>query len=268
MKSLLLFLILPSFSFSQGVPMPEIDYRPEQEVYDFVEEEPQFTGGNDSLRDYIARHTVYPLKAIENDLQGIVYVSFVVTKEGKVVDVVIRRGISPVLDAEAKRVVKRMPIWIPGKEKGENVAVNYTVPVHFKFPEVQEKDSVEVEQIVIEEMDEVVEDEDRIENHVATISWDDTDPSFPGGHRAMVQFIAEHLDYSEIDLIAGTVYVEFLVDTAGFIHDIKIRKGLSESADAAVVKMVAEMPQWIPGSFRNKLIAVKMTLPVRIVTDE
>lgn len=103
----------------------------EEQVFFIVEEMPEFPGGEAALRNFIARTVQYPAIAQEKGLQGRVYVQFVVTKDGSVADAKIVRGVDPVLDQEAMRVVNSLPRWIPGKQGGKAVAVSYTVPISF-----------------------------------------------------------------------------------------------------------------------------------------
>ncbi len=105
----------------------------EGEVFYIVEEMPEFPGGDNALRKYIANTVEYPEAAVENGIQGKVYVSFVVTKNGTVADAKIARGIAPSLDKEALRVVNSLPVWVPGKQKGNSVNVSYTVPIKFSL---------------------------------------------------------------------------------------------------------------------------------------
>jgi len=96
-----------------------------------VEEMPEFPGGETALRTYIAGAIKYPEDAKKAGIQGKVFVTFVVDKTGKVVDAKIARGASPSLDKEALRVTETLPAWKPGKQRGENVAVQYTIPIQF-----------------------------------------------------------------------------------------------------------------------------------------
>lgn len=106
---------------------------PESHVFDAVEEMPQFPGGQEALMKYLQKNIKYPVIAKENDKQGRVIVQFVVDKTGKVTDVTVARGVDPLLDAEAVRIVSEMPNWTPGKQNGDPVNVKYTVPVVFKL---------------------------------------------------------------------------------------------------------------------------------------
>ncbi len=96
-----------------------------------VEEQPLFPGGETALLEYIAKNTHYPESAIEAGVSGRVYVGFVIGTKGQVTDVKLLRGISPVLDNEALRVVREMPAWTPGRQSGKPVRVSFQVPVNF-----------------------------------------------------------------------------------------------------------------------------------------
>jgi protein TonB len=103
------------------------------EVFFIVEDMPEFPGGEAALRAYIANSIKYPVIAQENGVQGKVYVTFVVGKDGSVSDAKIARGVDPSLDKEALRVVNTLPKWKPGKQRGKPVNVSYTVPINFQL---------------------------------------------------------------------------------------------------------------------------------------
>lgn len=100
-------------------------------VFFVVEDMPEFPGGELELRKYIGNAIKYPEVAQEKGIQGKVYVTFVVTKEGTIADCKIARGVDPSLDQEALRVVNGLPKWQPGKQRGQAVNVQYTVPINF-----------------------------------------------------------------------------------------------------------------------------------------
>ncbi len=105
----------------------------DEEIFFIVEEMPEFPGGEQALRKYIANTVKYPEKAQEEKIQGKVYVTFVVSKDGSVANAKIARGVDPSLDAEALRVINGLPKWKPAKQRGEFVNVSFTVPINFKL---------------------------------------------------------------------------------------------------------------------------------------
>lgn len=102
-------------------------------VYDVVEVMPQFPGGQTAMLKYIMENIKYPKQIMEEGIQGRVTVSFIVEKDGRVSNVRLLRSVQPLLDKEAVRVVKSMPKWSPGKQKGKPVRVRFNLPVMFKL---------------------------------------------------------------------------------------------------------------------------------------
>jgi protein TonB len=98
-----------------------------------LKEKPLFPGGDNGLLKYIAENTVYPIVALESNIQGTVYIRFVVTKTGDVGKVTLIRSADPLLDEEALRVVKTIPKWTPGKNNGNPVNVWFIIPVKFEL---------------------------------------------------------------------------------------------------------------------------------------
>lgn len=105
----------------------------EQQIFQVVEEMPEFPGGMAECLKFLAKNIKYPTIAQENGVQGRVIVQFVVNKDGSIVDPVVMRSVDPYLDKEALRVIQMMPKWKPGKQRGKEVRVKYTVPVTFKL---------------------------------------------------------------------------------------------------------------------------------------
>ncbi len=111
-----------------------VEEEEEEVVFVVVESMPEFPGGQQALFKYLSENVKYPVIAQENGIQGRVICQFVVNKDGSIVDVeVVRSGGDASLDKEAVRVIKTMPKWKPGKQRGKPVRVKYTVPVNFKL---------------------------------------------------------------------------------------------------------------------------------------
>ena len=114
-------------------PVVEEEEPVEEEIFQVVENMPEFPGGMGELMKFLGKNIKYPTIAQENGVQGRVIVQFVVNKDGSIVDPVVVRSVDPYLDKEALRVVKAMPKWKPGMQRGKTVRVKYTVPVTFKL---------------------------------------------------------------------------------------------------------------------------------------
>lgn len=117
----------------EEIAQPEPPKEEESKVFDVVEEQPSFPGGQGALMQWLSDNIKYPVIAAENGIQGRVIVQFVVSKTGSISNVNVVRGVDPSLDKEAVRVVKAMPNWTPGKQNGTTVNVRYTLPVTFRL---------------------------------------------------------------------------------------------------------------------------------------
>lgn len=114
----------------------EMEEADTSEVFMVVEQMPEYPGGTEALMEYLRSNMQYPERCKENKIQGRVIVTFVVNKDGSIVDPAVVKSAGPEgveLDVEALRVISGMPAWTPGKQRGENVRVKYTVPVNFKL---------------------------------------------------------------------------------------------------------------------------------------
>jgi len=109
----------------------KIEKQEEEEFFMTVEEMPEFPGGDLGLMKYIKKNVNYPKIAKEYNITGKVYISFIVDKIGSVTNVKVVRGVDKDLDAEAVRVIKSLPKYKPGKQRGKPARVMFTVPVNF-----------------------------------------------------------------------------------------------------------------------------------------
>lgn len=103
----------------------------EDKVFVIVEEMPEFPGGDLARAKWLQANLNYPAIAQENGIQGKVYVTFVVGKDGTISNATVVRGVDASLDKEALRVVNKMPPWKPGMQRGKPVNVSFTVPINF-----------------------------------------------------------------------------------------------------------------------------------------
>jgi TonB family protein len=104
-----------------------------KEVFTVVEKQPSFPGGQDGYTKFLIQNIKYPEEAMKKSVMGTVYITFIIEADGSVTNVKVLRGIGSGCDEEAQRVVKMMPKWNPGQEKGKAVAVQYNLPIKFKL---------------------------------------------------------------------------------------------------------------------------------------
>lgn len=105
----------------------------EEEIFMVVEDQPQFPGGEEARQRFLEENLRYPQMAREAGIQGTVFVTFVVEPDGSVTNVEILRGIGGGCDEEAIRVVRQMPSWEPGRQRGQAVRVQFNMPIRFRL---------------------------------------------------------------------------------------------------------------------------------------
>lgn len=264
---------------------------------------PEFPGGIHEMLMFVSRNLHYPPNAYASHIEGRVVVQFVVTKTGAVGQVRVVRGVSPDLDAEAVRVVKLLPDFIPGTINGEPVSVWMTLPVVFKIPEeipsdellvIKDDSDYEVEEVrsmdeiennenkhsdfddiirsgshqevvVVDEMPAPKEDPDRIYETV------EQDPLFPGGQEELKKFIDDNLRYPAVAKacgIQGRVIVRFVIKKDGSIGQIVVIRKKDPDLDAEAVRIVKSLPKFKPGMMNGKPVNVWYILPVTFKLPE
>ena len=220
-------------------------------VFIVVEKMPEFPGGKETLIAYLASSIKYPKTAAENGIQGRVICQFIVDKTGKIDSVKIVRSIHPFLDAEAIRVIKAMPTWIPGEQRGEKVNVRYTLPINFALN--QKADNTKT-------------------NNQTTAIFEDYEvmPVYPGGDAALFKFLQENVKYPTEAAkkgIQGRVICQFIIEKTGDIDSVKVVRGIDPHLDAEAVRVIKGMPKWTPGTYRGEKVKIKYTLPVNFKLD-
>ena len=121
-----------------GIPEPVIEDEDDGSLavdWVLVENKPQFKGGEEALMIFLAEKTIYPEISKSNNMEGTVYVKFVVGKDGAVKDAEVLRGVDSHIDKEALRVVNLLPKWSPGSQRGKTVNVRFILPFKFKLYE-------------------------------------------------------------------------------------------------------------------------------------
>lgn len=179
---------------------PQISTDPSDLVFTVVEVMPEFPGGQGALLQFLAKSIKYPVIAQQNGIQGRVTCSFVVGKDGVIRNIEVIRGVDPSLDLEAARVISMMPKWKPGMQKGKEVSVKYTVPVTFRL---QGKEDNKPTPLPAGEGDNEITVVGYGEQKSADTSGQvfaivEKMPQFPGGEKAINEFISKTLQYPVI----------------------------------------------------------------------
>lgn len=120
-------------SATTGPVGPVVEDVDENMVYDVVEQNPKFPGGDEALMKWLYENLKYPTICQEQGIQGRVITQFVVNRDGSIVDITIVRSPDPYMSKEAERVLKKMPKWQPGRQRGKAVRVKFTLPITFRL---------------------------------------------------------------------------------------------------------------------------------------
>ena len=205
---------------------------------------PQFPGGDAALINFLNANIVYPQQAAQDKVEGKVIVQFTVKKTGKIDDVKVLRSVRKDLDDEAVRVVKMMPDFIPAKQDGEVTDMPYTIPVSFKLFD-------EMEPLTVSEGSDVP---DGFEP-----------PMFPGGERALMEFLKENVKYPPMAAkrkTQGRVVMTFVVDKTGKVTEIKVAKSVDIYLDTEAIRVCKLLPDFIPARQNGEPVSVWFTLPI------
>jgi protein TonB len=134
MKNIVTFLLFIAAIGTANAQQPQSSTASDDDViFSIVEKEAQFPGGHDAMMKFIVKNVKYPQTAIENKIEGTVYVEFVIEKNGEITNVKVIRNVSPELDEEAVRVVSKMPKWKPATLRGKTVRCRFRLPIRFQL---------------------------------------------------------------------------------------------------------------------------------------
>ena len=208
---------------------------------------PEFPGGETAFIRFLQENMRYPQEAREKGIEGKVIVKFAVDDEtGEILNPRVIRSVHPALDAEALRLVKAMPRWTwagdPSKKKLRSVET--VRAIEFKLGG---KNTSQVYDMVKDA------------------------PEFPGGTKAMMEYLKTNMRYPQIakeNGIQGRVILQFVVDETGKVTDPKILRGVDPALDLEAIRLVEAMPQWTPGKQDGKAVAVRYTVPVSFLLDD
>lgn len=231
-----------------------------------VEDQASFPGGQKAMDAYFKKNIKYPDMAMKSGIQGIVYLQFVVEKDGSITNLKVLRGIGGGCDEEAIRVAEQMPKWNSGKQLNKPIREQFNIPVKFKLQEenIPPKDSL-INEGVTEDIIPTEEDsEDKKEEEVFVFV--ENQAGFPGGEKARMQYFAKHITYPELakeNDIQGTVFLKFIVEKDGSISNVTVVRGIGGGCDEEAMRVIREMPKWTPAKQRGKPVRVWYNMPIK-----
>lgn len=156
-----------------------------------VEEMPEYPEGVEAMMKFLSDSVVYPPEAKDKGIQGRVICNFIVNKDGSITDVKIVRGVDPLIDAEAIRVIESMPKWKPGKQRGQAVDVRFTLPVVFRLDAPMDFDDDTSERGSVVIIDELMANP----RDLSVMASVQPAYEFPGGEDRFMRYIAENIRY-------------------------------------------------------------------------
>lgn len=250
MKKLIYILVLLSWNCLWAQENKKVENK-EADFVPVIVKKAEFSGGNEAFLKYISDSLRYPFEAEVNGIQGKIYVSFDVAKDGSIEKVAIERGIDSLLNLEALRLISNMPKWNPASQAGFPVKTRIAVPIIFTIPKMETKsDTPNIEP--------------NSKNN-KTIFITEVLPEYPGGPTALKRDIANIIRYprdAQIKRIQGKVIVQATIDTDGSVTDVKIARGVHYLLDKEAIRVVQSLPKFIPGTQDGKPVKVNYGFPI------
>jgi TonB family protein len=207
----LLFAAIPLTLFAQST----------NDVHEYAEVMPQFVGGEEAMNSFISKHLQYPKAAVDSNIEGKVWIRFIVNKNGTLTSPEVVKSPSSILSAAALQVIEKMPVWSPGTINGLPVAVKTTMPISFQLLQIPE---------------------------------DSPYPTMRGGDFG--DFVQENFVYPEKalkDTVGGVVLMDFTVNKDGRLTNFKVRKSPNRLFDKELIRL-ADLTYWIPAVKNGKPI--------------
>ena len=242
---------------------------------------PSFPGGYKALQEFIEKEKKHPDEALKKREAGAVYVVFTVDTLGNIVRPRVATSVSPSLDREALRIVRKMPKWIPAKEGNKKINMDFTVIIRFYAPPDPDEIIFKLDCGLPKEL-EAPADINKIYDVV------DTYPSFQGDVMTYLYNETRYPAIAEGTGAEGRAIVTFVVERDGSISHIKIGRSLAsrsaipiidsmtaeyrqkakaynralQAMDEEAVRVIKAMPKWNPGKYHDTVVRVSFVLPV------
>jgi len=254
------FLFLSFFTVSLTLLAQKNDGTPPEAkngetIHTSVERLPYFPGGGIEFKRFLDKNLQYPETAKKQNIQGTVFIRFVVEKDGSLSEFKILRSPGTELSNEATRILKLSPKWSPGMQNSEPVRTLFTIPILFNLNNGQLDPPTE-QSLNTPPAD--VTDE-RIYNAV------DVNPAFPDGEAGFSKFLSKHIKYPEAakqNNVRGRVFIQFIVERDGNLSNIVILRDPGSGLGDEAVRVMRLSPKWIPGIKKGKVVRVQFTVPI------
>ena len=243
-------------------------------VYDFValDSQPTYPGGMEKFYTYLNENLRYPAEAKANKVEGKVFLSFVVEKDGSLMDIKVDRKLGQGTDEEAVRVLKESVKWNPGIQNGNAVRVKYNIPISFNLnPPAQSNGSFAAKPSSSASPSSSFVASPTQEEKVYDFVSLDQQPTFPGGMPQFYQFLKKTVKYpkeAQQRNVQGKVFLSFVVEKNGELTDIKVDRKLGGGTDEEAIRVMKLSPRWLPGIHDKKPVRVKYNIPISFTLSQ
>jgi TonB family protein len=231
-----------------------------------AEQMPEYPGGIDSLMKEIALKVVYPQQCSDSNIQGKVFIRFIVNENGITSNAEVIKSPHPLLSAAALAAVKTIGKFKPATDKGKAVKLWYSLPVSFKIKQVvppAPPTTGELAKIsdpaLNNSLDKLVEGMDTV------FKFTEHPPEFAGGDRELIRFLQRNINYPILERdndIQGKVVTRFTVNEDGSVSDITVIQSVSPGLDREAVRVIGLFPKFKPGTQQGKPVKVYYNVPV------
>lgn len=243
-----IIMILPLAAAAQELDVSKVN--------DGIDRVASNVGGIAEFRRLFEQEVVYPEKALEEGVSGVVELGFVVMKDGSASDIKVLRSVSPEIDAEALRIFRLLQ-WKPMIYRGE--AVNSLSALKFDFKASKYKKICKRRGYTA-----IPYPYAPVDTSLAIHEKPDQPPVYPQGHYAMQELIMKSIQYphaASVRNLQGTVLLSFIVEPSGMMSNINVERGVGGGCSEEAVR-VLKLIKWQPGYHNGKAVRTKMTLPV------
>jgi len=255
-----------------ATPAPKIN-NDQDEIFSAVEHSAEFPGGLEAFYKYMNGNLTYPEEARKNNIQGRVYVSFVVEKDGSITDIKVLRGIGGGADEESVKLLSAMPKWHPGVQNGFVVRQQYTVPIKFTLtdptagttPASTPKDPISNPVNDNHPADPASTSNLFTNGHNEVFTKVEHSAEYPGGINNLYHFLSKTIHYpteAKQRNIQGKVYLTFVVEKDGTLTNIHALRDPGFGLGAEAVRAISQSPRWVPGEQNGHTIRQQYTMPI------
>ncbi|AHM59376.1 TonB family protein [Flammeovirgaceae bacterium 311] len=244
-------------------------------IYNKVEEMPKPKTHWDPFNSYLKENVRYPQKALAANIQGTVYLQYIIDKEGALKDLIVIKGLHPDIDEEALRLLRLADStigWLPAKIEGEAVNARVVLPIHFTYDKKKVPVFVGATHISPDDVSRLIEFEElpvkEEVDGVLVYHKPEASPWPEGGVWELEQFFKRYLEYPkevQHDAPKGDFIIRFIISAEGIPYGEKILNGVHPAMDAEALRLIREFNlerKWTPATYKNKKVAAFVEVPV------